>query len=281
MVRRVPHEAALAHRPRAPNAWPRVDAWSPSLLAHPALGAVRPYADRLAALDDWPSVEALDALLSDRLAIEPAVSLERQHRKRKRRRAPLDRSAIYAVRIHEHRRVPTRERSLHDLTNALVWAAFPRSKRALAARQHAITIARVPPGATALPNARTREEDALAMLDEGGILIAATPDRAPALEAALRAEDHAALRGAPAHVFGHALMEHAIGGRTDVRGYALVLSSEAPREVDAVDAALAAWIASTDALSSPATWRALPLDAVVQKVEKTASRPAEGAWVPT
>ena len=156
-----------------------VEAWSQTLLAHPALDAVRPYADRLAPLDAWPSVEVLDSLLSDRLAIEPAVSLERQHGKRKRRRAPLDRSAIYAVRIHEHRRVPTRERSLHDLTNALVWAAFPRSKRALTARQHAITIARVPPEATSLPNARTREEDALAMLDEGGIVIAAAPDVEP------------------------------------------------------------------------------------------------------
>jgi phosphoglycolate phosphatase-like HAD superfamily hydrolase len=47
---------------------------------------------------------ALDALLADRLALEPAVSLERQHAKRKRRRAPLDRSALYAVRIHEQRR---------------------------------------------------------------------------------------------------------------------------------------------------------------------------------
>jgi hypothetical protein len=240
-----------------------VEAWSRTLLAHPALDAVRPYADRLAALDAWPSVEVLDGLLADRLALEPAVALERQHAKRKRRRAPLDRSALYAVRIHEHRRVPTRERSLHDLTNALVWAAFPRSKRALTARQHAITIARVPPEATSLPNARTREEDALAMLDEGGIVIAAPPDRAPALDSALRAEDHAALRGAPAHVFGHALMEHAIGGRTDVRGYALVISTAAPREVDAVDAALAAWIASTDALAVPTAWRALRLDAVV------------------
>jgi hypothetical protein len=102
------------------------------------------------------------------------------------------------------------------------------------------------------------------MLDEGGIVLAACPERAPALDAALRAEDHAALRGAPAHVFGHALMEHAIAGRTDVRGYALVLSTEAPRDVDAVDAALAAWVASTDALRAPATWRALPLDAVLR-----------------
>jgi hypothetical protein len=221
---------------------------------------VRPYADRLAVLSQWPSVGALDALHRDRLGLDPAVSQEPQAKKARRRRAPLDREGLYVVRVARYGRLPTRERSWHDLTNALVWAAFPRSKRALAARQLAILDARVPSDALRLPNARSREEDALAMLDEGGIVLATTPDRVEAIERAQRANDGDALRGAAvAHVFGHALMEHAIAGREDVRGYALVLAADDPRLIEEVDAALAEWIAHTDALPAPAPWRALPL----------------------
>jgi hypothetical protein len=253
------------------------DAWCRDALSHPALDAVRPYAERLASFTEWPSVPAMDVLLRDRLSIDPAVSLEPQARKPRRRRAALDREALYVVRIARHGRVPTRERSWHDLTNALVWAAFPRSKRALAARQLAILDARVPRDAMQLPNARSREEDALAMLDEGGVVIAATDGDAASLAAAQRAGDRDALRarGVP-HVFGHALMEHAIAGRTDVRGYAVVLAARDPRCTDDVDAALAAWIAHTDALLAPAPWRAIALDEVVRCARDGRDLPAPG-----
>lgn len=237
--------------------------WSSEALLHPVLGSVRPYAERLAAFEEWPSVDALDAALRDRLAVGSAVRLELQHKKKpRRRRAPLDRDSLYVVRITEHGRIPTRERSWHDLTNALVWAAFPKSKRALTARQLAILDARVPRSATALPNARSREEDALAMVDEGGILLATSDDDAAAVSAALRRGQPAALRSAAPYVFGHALMEHAIAGRTDVRGYAVVLAVEEPGSPRSVDAALARWIERGDELSEPAPWRALRVDAV-------------------
>jgi len=67
--------------------------------------------------------------------------------------------------------VPTRERHWHDFLNALVWATFPRAKLALHRRQHALIRAWVPPGATQLPNARTPQQDALAVIDEGGIVL--------------------------------------------------------------------------------------------------------------
>jgi hypothetical protein len=76
--------------------------------------------------------------------------------------------------------VPTRPGNWHDFLNALVWATFPRAKAALHRRQHALIRSWIPPGATRLPNARTREQDALALLDEGGILLLqATGQRAP------------------------------------------------------------------------------------------------------
>lgn len=241
------------------------DRWSSTALAHPVLDSVRPYADRLASFRDWPTVEMLDASLRDRLALEPAVELEEQHKKPRRRRAPLDRDALYVVRIARHGRIPTRPRSWHDLTNALVWAAFPKAKRALTARQLMILDARVPLDATSLPNARSREEDALAMLDEGGIVIATGSDRVEAISASLRSGDPGVLRAPPellaTYVFGHALMEHAIAGRTEVRGYAVVLALDEWRSLSAVDAALSEWIERGEELSVPAPWRALRLDA--------------------
>lgn len=240
--------------------------WSAGALAHSAFDSVRPYADRLAGLASWPPVATLDALLRDRLALDPGVALEHQVKKKRPRRAPLDRDSLYVIRVARHARVPTRERSWHDLTNALVWAAFPRSKRALAKRLLDVFEARVPNDATSLPSTRTREEDALAMLDEGGVVLATEPDHVERALEAQRASDHAALRSLPLvpHVFGHALMEHAVYGDATVRAYAVVLAVPAPAHTDAADEALARWITETDALTHPAPWRAIPLDEVLR-----------------
>jgi hypothetical protein len=92
--------------------------------------------------------------------------------------------------------------------NALVWGTFPRAKRALHARQHQAIAARIAPDSHRLPPCRTRELDALALLDEGGVVVLA---RDPvgvcaALDAgALKAE--VAGGSADAVVFGHAIYE--------------------------------------------------------------------------
>ncbi|HSY20510.1 MAG TPA: DUF3025 domain-containing protein [Polyangiaceae bacterium] len=128
-----------------------------------------------------------------------------------RRRTPLDPRALYDARITLDGVVPTRERCWHDFMNALVWGTFPRAKRALHARQHRAIAARIAPGARTLPPARTRELDALALLDEGGVVLLA---RDPAgLRAALMAGDPGALEAAVGAgdargiVFGHAIYE--------------------------------------------------------------------------
>jgi hypothetical protein len=91
--------------------------------------------------------------------------------RRGRRPQAIDIRALYDARITLDRVVPTRARSWHDLMNALVWGTFPRAKSALHARQHAAITVRVEPGARTLPPARTRELDALALLDEGGVVL--------------------------------------------------------------------------------------------------------------
>ncbi|UJR83333.1 DUF3025 domain-containing protein [Sandaracinus amylolyticus] len=251
----------------------RREVWPGALLTSPVLASVAPWAARLARFPRFPAVSELDATLRDRLAIEPGVALEPQVKTR-RRRGPVDRDALYEVRIHVHRRVPTRERSWHDLTNALVWAAFPRSKRALTARQLAILDAVLPRDAARLPSARTREQDALAMLDEGGIVVLVTHAHHGDATRAHEGGDEDALRqlrdgghAAPL-VFGHAMMEHALEGTLDVRGYGVVLGVDALPEtlearVDLADRVLAAWIARTDELLRPSPWRGLSLAGVV------------------
>lgn len=84
--------------------------------------------------------------------------------------------------------VPTRHDNLHDLLNALTWARFPKAKAALCARQVRLARER---GVIDGLRVRTREQDACAMVDEGGMVLGPTT----------RA------------IFGHAALEDAVLGR--------------------------------------------------------------------
>ena len=138
------------------------------------LWALRPAARAFADVRDWPGVEAIDRALSARAGVR-FVPAERRPR---RQRGPVDLDKLYDAHIVRGE-VPTRANDWHDLLNALVWATFPRAKAALHARQHravqawARTHAMMLDAHTVakLPNARTRELDALALLDEGGVLL--------------------------------------------------------------------------------------------------------------
>ncbi|HEX4445600.1 MAG TPA: DUF3025 domain-containing protein [Polyangiaceae bacterium] len=91
--------------------------------------------------------------------------------RRGRRREAIVVRDLYDARITLDRVVPTRPDSWHDLMNALVWGTFPRAKLALHARQHRAIAERIAPDARTLPPTRTRELDALALLDEGGVIL--------------------------------------------------------------------------------------------------------------
>ncbi|WP_437996299.1 DUF3025 domain-containing protein [Sorangium sp. So ce185] len=173
---------------------------------------IRPWAEAFSGCVDWPPVEGYGRALGEGF---PVRFVEQPPRPRRRgRRGPLDPSSLYDARIHVEGRVPTRPRNWHDFLNMLVWAAFPRAKAELHARQHRAIAARLDPSAEALPPARTRELDGLALLDEGGLLLLHDARRAPLLEDAAdlgRCADEArgaVRRGeAAALVFGHALYE--------------------------------------------------------------------------
>jgi hypothetical protein len=197
-------------------------AWDPAFgHGEAAFEAVSAAAERLRGFARWPTVEEIDLALADLARVRFVV----QAPKSRRRRGAIDAAALYDGRISVEGVVPTRPRSWHDLMNALVWASFPRSKRALHARLYRAMRERLAAPATRLPNARTREQDLLAMLDEGGVLSIT--------------DSHGVERR---FVFGHAILEHRLEG-IDVRPRDIVLRAERAIEgVADADALLARWL---------------------------------------
>jgi len=200
---------------------PHAMRWDPSFFRqNPLFWPIARAAQTLERFEQWPLPGELTRAFGDL-----PVRFEIPASKPRRSRAPAN--ARYDARIAVDRVVPTRARSWHDLLSALVWATFPRAKLALHERQHKMIGARLGPDLR-LPGARTREQDAVAMLDEGGVVL-------------LRA------RGASCPViFGHAIYEGLVcAGPPNVRAaaYVVELDSIAPdarSRIAIADAALAA-----------------------------------------
>lgn len=141
-------------------------------------------------------------------------------------------------------RIPTRVGSWHDVFNVLAFVLYPNSKTALHARCHALAQAR----GRKLP--RTREEDALALLDEVSLLVAGGGEAIAAFERArvgkVVEQLDAVVRehGLFVDVLGHGLLEHLMLARPEVGAgvVTIVLSGEVTRA--RVDVALAQRIAA-------------------------------------
>ncbi len=211
-------------------------------------------AGRLREYDDFPPPPALDRVFEGEAPIHFVTGSPRS---RRRRRGPLEVDAMYDARITLDRCVPTRARSWHDLLNALVWGTFPRAKGALHARQHRAISERLVRGAQKLPPTRTREQDALALVDEGGVIVltsdasfasAALRERADQLHAMI------ASGAVDAVIFGHAVYESLVFGIAPAAVAAILVGRE-PSEADLIreaDAALARVLADKSRLHSPA-----------------------------
>jgi hypothetical protein len=169
---------------------------------------------------DWPDPTEYGAAFVG----EGPVRFERAPVKRRRPRGEeIVRSDLYDAKIVRSRVVPTRPRMWHDYLNALVWATFPRAKLALHTRQHHAIERWLPLGATQLPNARTRELDTLALVDEGGVLVV----------------EHG--RASRTVVFGHALFEGLVLGQRAMVARAVVLDARSRAgDLDRGDSALLA-----------------------------------------
>lgn len=233
----------------------RVDAapWSPRFDAHARFDGVRSVSALLHRFDSFPSVEALDEALAPRLpprADAARYRLARSEPAPRRRGAPAP--ARYDVRIDRDGEIPTRASNWHDLLNAVVWAAFPRAKSRLSARQRRIHEARVRDlaAAQANPHARRRDQDALALLDEGGLLALCADTARDEVTAALHRGDERTLWALESSgavsvlLFGHALYEHLVHGASSRGAVHVIALDDPPRAVDAlrerVDVTLAA-----------------------------------------
>lgn len=166
----------------------------------PIANVARAFRDR----PDWPAPEEL---------AHPDVRFVTTFKHKRTRTKTLDPDNMYDARILRGE-VPTRPRCWHDFLNALVWMTFPKSKRALHERQAACVRAWIPSGATTLPNARTREHDALALVDEGGVIVI----------------------GDVVMAFGHALYEGLVFGTPAMIARALHFDGDA-KDADALLAA--------------------------------------------
>jgi len=230
----------------------------------PIAAAARSFADCPA----WPPVTEYGTRIAHTAPVRFREQAPRP-RGRRRRRAPVGPRDLYDGRIIEEGWVPTRSASWHDFLNMLVWATFPAAKWQLHRRQHRAQSSRLAALAghagtvAALPNARTREQDALALLDEGGALIVCRDGSAADVRRALAerrtADARALLHSGAAHavIFGHALYESLVLHREDGWGAALVAAHDGepgrdPQSlVRAADQILAAELTADGTFQSP------------------------------
>ena len=215
----------------------------------------------LTAFDDFPPVDALGRVFDGEPPVRFVAAAPRRNR-----RSPVDPEALYDARIALGGVVPTRAGCWHDLMNALVWGTFPRAKLALHARQHRAIARRLAPDARTLPPARTPELDALALLDEGGVLllVPASVDSRPRPGGAGDVPSADALPPAQRTIlFGHAIYESlALGVRPAVAAaMSLAIDLRGSDVLRAVDGALARCIEDATTLAAPSVFRRVSLAA--------------------
>ena len=175
-------------------------------------------------------------------------------------------SAQYEVRIFETGEVQTRPNSWHDLFNALVWLAFPKTKAVL--NHHHYEESRARRGERLRGTAR----DVLTLFDEGGIVVASADAELSALLLEFQWKELFWRRRADAlqsmrfYVFGHAIYEKALEPYKGVTAKALIVDAapgllETPlaRQLPELDARAADYFAGPQALASTRNLSPLPI----------------------
>ena len=218
----------------------------------PIFTALRPLLGRLPR-DRFPRHDELNALRTPSVVSGGGAPI---------RFVPPAASPQYEVRIFESGEVETRPGSWHDLFNALVWLAFPKTKAVL--NGHHYDEIRARPGERLRGTAR----DVLTLFDEGGIVVAAADPELSALLREFRWKElfwrrrAEVLRSMRFYVFGHAIYEKALEPYKGVTAKALIVDTapgllDAPleRQLSELDARAADYFSGAGALAST---RALP-----------------------
>jgi len=207
--------------------------------------------------DRFPRYDELNALATPSVASGGGAPI---------RFVPPAACAQYETHVFETGEVQTRPDNWHDLFNALVWLAFPRTK-AVVNRHHCEEI-RARRGERLRGTAR----DVLTLFDEGGIVVAAADAELVALLRAYswkelfwrrRAE---VLRSMRFYVFGHAIYEKALEPYKGVTAKALIVDVvaglfDAPlgQQLAELDTRAADYFSGAQALASTRTLPPLPI----------------------
>ena len=222
-----------------PRCLDRSPIYSPLLPAAPARG------------DAWPSHAELQRALDARVPpVCNAAGMPLRAVPPGPRRGGLE--AGYEARVFREGALAVRPGDWHDYFNVLVWLAFPRAKAALNERHHAELERQHAAGSRNRGPAR----DALTLLDEGGVIVAAADDALPGLLREWRWKELFWTRRSDLaarmrfFVFGHAIYEKALKPFPGIVSRGLVLRVEpalleapAADQVAALDGLAAEWIA--------------------------------------
>ena len=180
----------------------------------------------------WPTPDRLSAL-TKQAAVFSGGACPLQFTSAAAQSPPA--AADYELRIHDAGLVPLREANWHDLFNALVWLAFPRTKAALN-RAHAAELRATPGGARGARNAR---RDLLTLFDESGVLVLSSSGavlediRAFAWKRVFWDERETLQKTTRFLVFGHGLYEKALSPYVGMSGHALLLKM--PEDFEVLD----------------------------------------------
>jgi hypothetical protein len=237
----------------------KAGSWS-AALAPPIFDTLRPSLSRLAS-GRFPRHDELNALAGPSVVsgggapirfVLPASSREP--------------AAEYELRIFETGEVPTRPDSWHDLFNALVWLAFPKTKAVLN-RHHCSEII-----AHRGERLRGTARDVLTLFDEGGVVIGSADATLSGLLRNFRWKDlfwerrPDVRRSMRFHVFGHAIYEKALEPHKGVTAKALIVDvapdlppATTERQLAELDARAASYFSETQALASTRSLSPLPI----------------------
>jgi hypothetical protein len=186
--------------------------------------------------NEQPTCERLDALLGGMTSGWRVVRATQAH-------SSYEQAVMEGV-------IPTREGSWHDVFNVLAFARFPKSKAALHGRVGELQVARRAAARArgSRANDRSREEDALALIDECALVLAGSGEGIAAYEAVQAGpieEIDRVVReyGIRVRVLGHALHEHLVLERPPISTTLVTVACVGPVEWAGVDAVLGERIA--------------------------------------
>jgi len=237
----------------------KTESWN-AALSTPIFDALRPWLSRLPS-GRFPRHDDLNALTERSLVsgggepirfVPPASSREA--------------SALYEVRIFETGEVQTRLDNWHDLFNALVWLAFPKTKAVLN-RHHCEQMR-----ARRAERQRGTARDVLTLFDEGGVVVGSADATLSALLTDSKWKElfwtrREGVRGCMRfRVFGHAIYEKALEPYKGVTAKALIvdvapelLDASTERQLAELDASAVRYFSGPQALASTRSLPPLPV----------------------